>query len=113
MAKRKIGYLTPGQATECIRAKFRPELTVHWTQHAKEQMELRDLIMSDVLHVLKNGFIYDEGESATRTGLFRYRMECTTPNSGGRTVIVVVIPSSSCELKIVTVMWKDNDTRTS
>lgn len=113
MGKRKLGYLTPSQATERIRAKVCPELTIRWTHHAKEQMEDRDLIMSDVLHVLKNGFVYDEGEPATRLGYFKYRMECTTPNSGGRTVIVVVIPASSCVLKIVTVMWKDDDTRTS
>jgi hypothetical protein len=29
------------------------------------------------------------------------------PNSGGRTVRIVVIPSMSSEVKIVTVMWKD------
>lgn len=107
MGKRKHGYLSPGQATEHIRSKVCPELTIRWTKHAKEQMDERGLIMGDVLHVLKNGFVYDAGEPATGTGYFRYAMECTTPNSGGRTVIVVVIPALSCELKIVTVMWKD------
>ena len=107
MGNRKPGYFTPGQATEHIRSKVCPELSICWTKHAKKQMVDRDLLMGDVLHVLKNGFVYDEGEAATGARYFRYRMECTTPNSGGRTVIIIVIPALSCELKIVTVMWKD------
>lgn len=76
------------------------------TFHAKEQMLDRGLIMGDVLHLLKGGFVYDEPEAATR-GHFKYRVEGTTPNSDGRTVRVVVIPSGDCHIKIVTVMWRD------
>lgn len=66
------------------------------------------MVMSDVLHVLKHGFIYEEGEEASRPGLYKYKMECTTPNSDNKTVRVVVIPSPSAnEAKIVSVMWVD------
>jgi hypothetical protein len=70
-------------------------------------MAARDLLMGDVLHVLKHGFVYDEAERATQIGLFKYKIESATPNCFGRTVRVVVIPSMSSEVKIVTVMWKD------
>jgi len=72
-------------------------------------MAERDLIMGDVIHVLKHGFVLEEGQPSTQTGLFKYRMQCTTPNSGGRLVCVVVIPTQACAVKIVTVMWVDED----
>ncbi len=103
------GLLTPAKATEHIRAKIGPHLGLHWTRHAKEQLLTRGLIISDILHALKNGFVHEEGQPATRAGFFKYKMECVTPNSGGLTVVVVVIPSQANELKIVTVMWKDED----
>ena len=99
--------LGAAQATEHIRGKTGTHLHLHWTRHAKEQLLTRDLITGDVLHVLKHGFVYEEGEPATRQGLFKYNVECVTPNSGGRTIVVVVIPSQANQLKIVTVMWKD------
>ncbi len=67
--------------------------------------------MGDVLHVLKHGFVFEEGQPATQPGYFKYNMEGTTPNSGGRTVGVVLIPSSSNAIKIVTVMWRDEAIR--
>lgn len=48
----------------------------------------------------------------TRDGLFKYAIECETPNSFGRVVRVVVIPSSAgTGLKVVSVMWVDEGTR--
>jgi hypothetical protein len=63
--------------------------------------------MGDVLHVLKHGFVYDKAQPTTQEGCFKYVMETSTPNSGGRTVRVVLIPSSSNAIKVVSVMWKD------
>jgi Domain of unknown function (DUF4258) len=99
----------PGQATKSIREKARDEaLVLLWTEHAKDQMADRDLIMGDVLHVLKNGFVYADAEPSTRPGLFKYAMESKTPNSGNRVVRVIAIPSpQACEVKVVTVMWAD------
>jgi len=68
----------------------------------------RDLILGDVLHVLRPGFVYAEGQPSTRSGFFKYAMECRTPNSGSRTVRVIVIPApQGCSAKLVTVMWAD------
>jgi hypothetical protein len=67
----------------------------------------RELISGDILYVLKNGFVYNPGQQSTRIGLYKYQMESPSPNSGGRTVRVVVIPCPSCAAKVVTVMWVD------
>ena len=71
-------------------------------------MQERDLILDDVLHVLKRGFVYEDGEPSTREGCFTYGMQCKTPNSGRRTVRVVVVPSAKeKEATILSVMWAD------
>ncbi|MGI9491057.1 MAG: DUF4258 domain-containing protein [Geminicoccaceae bacterium] len=99
---------SPAKATDEIRAKAKdPSFQLVWTKHARDQMEERSLIMSDVLHLLKCGFVYEEGSPSTRPGCYKYKMEYVTPNSQGRTVCAVVIPDQSCLVKIVTVMWKD------
>lgn len=67
----------------------------------------RDLLVGDVLHVLRRGFVYEDPEPSTRPGFFKYRVEATTPSSDGRTVRVVVIPNGHRDLKLVTVMWRD------
>lgn len=99
----------PAKATKIIWAKANDAaFTICWTDHARDQIRERDLIMGDVLYVLQKGYIYKEGEPATRTGLYKYEMESKTPNSTNRTVRVIVIPSpQSCEVKIASVMWAD------
>ena len=107
-AEREEDHWSPARATEEIRAKARdPAFQLVWTKHAKERLEERNLIMSDVLYLLKNGFVHEEGEDTTRPGCYKYKMESVTPNSQGRTVCAVVIPDKSCLSKVVTVMWKD------
>ena len=100
---------TPAQATDRIRGISRDRsLTLTYKLHARERLSERNLVVSDVLYALKNGFVYNEAIPATRPGLFRYRVECRTPNSGSRSVGVVVIPNNSgCYIKVVTVMWID------
>jgi hypothetical protein len=99
--------MSPAKATSEIRGKCGPELSLYLTGHAKDQMADRGLIMGDVLHVLKHGFVYESPEPSTREGCFKYKMECVTPNSNGRTLRVVLIPSQRSDVKIVTVMWVD------
>jgi hypothetical protein len=70
-------------------------------------MAERDLISGDLRHLLKGGFVYDTPTPATRDGYFRYAVEGTTPNSGGRTIRAIIIPDGVRQLKVVTVMWKD------
>lgn len=72
-------------------------------------MKDRGLIQGDILHVLKVGFVYLPPEESTRAGYWKYKIEATTPNSGGRYVRVVVIPDGRDELTVVTVMWRDEE----
>jgi hypothetical protein len=71
-------------------------------------MAKRDLIAGDVLHLLKNGFVYDRPAPATHKGYFKYAMEGKTPNSDARFVKAIVIADPDLNaIKVVTVMWKD------
>lgn len=99
----------PGDATDTIRAIAKSDcLGLITTKHAREQMAERELITSDVLYVLKNGFVYDEAQESTRLGCFKYRIETRSPNSGSRTVRIVALPDADrCMIKVVTVMWVD------
>jgi hypothetical protein len=99
--------MTPRRATELLRSKVGPDLELRWTKHARERLRQRGLVIGDVLHILRYGYVFDEAEPASSPGHMKYRMECKTPNSGGRTVAIVVIPSASNWIKLVTVMWKD------
>lgn len=96
-------------ATDSIRAMgASSNLDLSYTGHVKERLVERDLLIGDIRYVLKHGFVFDDPESATQPGLFRYRMETRTPNSNNRIVRVVVIPDPQrCWIKVVTVMWAD------
>lgn len=96
-------------ATEKIREMARSKkLGLIYKLHAKDRLMERNLIMSDVLFVLKNGFVHSDAEPSTREGFHKYCVESRSPNSGGRELRVVVIPDlKACKLKIVTVMWVD------
>lgn len=84
------------------------KLQLSWKLHAKERMRERGIIMSDVLYLLKFGFVHEPAEPATREGYFRYQVEGTTPNSNRRSLRVVVIPDPLVhQIKIVTIMWRD------
>ena len=97
------------EATDEIRKIARSKhLSVSYKTHAKERLAERSLIMSDILYVLKNGFVYENPVPSTRQGYNKYQMESRSPNSGSRAVRVIVIPDKkSCELKIISVMWVD------
>ena len=101
---------TPAQATDRIRAMARNEaFTLSYKiMHTRKQLEERSLFISDILYILRNGFVFTDPIEATRRGFYRYAMECRTPNSGQRDVRVIVIPAlNECEGKIVTIMWAD------
>ena len=100
---------SPPEATRSINGIARNKLCdLSYTFHAKERVEERGLLVSDVLFVLRNGHVYDAAEPSTLAGHYKYRIEGQSPNSGSRTVRVVVVPdTSSCQIKVVTVMWRD------
>lgn len=99
----------PADATKFLNQLTKADrLNVIWTKHARDRMRDRDLIVSDVLFVLKGGFVYAEPEPSTQVGLYKYQIESRSPNSNGRTVRVVAIPDAQrCCIKVVTVMWMD------
>ena len=98
----------PSKATSMIRQYARGKFDISYKRHAVERMDERGLIKSDVLHVLKNGFVYAEATPAKTMGYFRYAIEGSSPNSGGRTLRIIVIPSlRRAEIKVVTIMWVD------
>lgn len=52
---------SPGDATDQIRAIAKADiLNLIWTAHAKVQMRDRGLIASDVLYVLRKGFVLED-----------------------------------------------------
>jgi hypothetical protein len=99
----------PTDATQEIRELAKgADWRLSLTEHAEVRMDQRDLIVRDVIHVLQNGFVYDEAKTSSRPGSFKYKMQSATPNSANRQVRVVAIPDPrSGEIKIVTVMWAD------
>src|SRR5689334_1046129 len=99
----------PADATDNIRSIAHGEFRLHLTDHAREQMSIRDLFTGDIRHVLKHGFVYEEAIESTRPGYFKYKMDGLTPNSDARPVrVIVVVGCQPPSLKIVTVMWKQN-----
>ena len=100
---------TPAQATERIRAiAAAEEMSLAWKEHAKDQLSDRGLIMGDLHYLLRNGFVYEPPEAATRNPFGKYQIQCTTPNSKSREVRAVVIPDwKRKSVKVVTIMWAD------
>ena len=95
-------------ATQKINETARSDrLDLSFKLHAIDQMRDRGLVMGDVLHVLKFGFVLNDPQPATQPGFFKYVVTAETPNGDGRKIGVVVIPDGQNQLKIITVMWRD------
>jgi hypothetical protein len=96
-------------ATHAIRdLGSKKNLSLSYTIHSKDRLLERDLLIGDVLYVLKNGFVHNDAEESTKPGFYKYQIETRTPNSGNRFVRLVVIPCvAPPQIKIVTVMWVD------
>lgn len=99
----------PAQATERIRAiACHEQFALSWRIHATDQLTDRNLIMGDLHFLLRNGFVYEPAEEATRDPYWKYQIQCTTPNSQNREVRAVVIPDWKRKgIKVVTIMWAD------
>ena len=100
----------PADATVYLREMGRSALlSVAYKLHAKERMAERSLIVSDLLYLLKTGFVFERGvQSEKSQGHYKYSLEGVTPNSGGRKLRAVIIPNyQACTLKIITFMWVD------
>jgi hypothetical protein len=99
----------PAEATDRFRAMVKdPNFDIGFKLHGEDRMVLREIYMPDILYAIRHGFVYGNAEPAKQPGLYRYTVLGPTPNSGGRDIKVVLIPSmhKSCA-KIVSVMWAD------
>jgi hypothetical protein len=103
---RDSGPHSPTDATAWIRSIAEGDPTLPYTEHTRERMADRDIASGNILHLLRYGFVLNPGQPTRAPGLFSYEVEGRTPNSGGRSVRVVVIPQVGV-LKIVTMMWVD------
>lgn len=99
----------PGVATTRINDIARnKQFDLARTEHARERLLQRGLVMSDLLFVLKNGYVYEEPEESTIAGFYKYKIESQSPNSGARFLRAVVVPDGiSCQIKVITIMWRD------
>jgi hypothetical protein len=99
--------LSPPKATRFINDLARQKNKLSLTGHFKDRLKERDLLMADLLYLLKHGFVHDEAEESSQSGLFKYAIEGTTPNSENRLLKAIIIPNIDGHIKIVTIMWKD------
>ena len=98
----------PGDATHYINGMAKGDFDLYKTLHMFDRSTERDLLMGDVLYVLKNGIVVDACQPSTSSSHFKYKIESYCPSSSDREVSVVCIPClKDNTIKILTVMWKD------
>lgn len=87
-----------------------PKLSLAYKVHALKREGERGIHTPDVRFVLRNGFVLIDAVPATRVNYYKYEIEGRTPNSEGRFVRLVVIPDfKNCTIKLVTIMWVDEE----
>lgn len=103
----------PTDATYALRRIGQhPAMSLAYKIHATQRLAERGITTSDVLYLLRHGFVYNDPVPAHTHGYFRYEVRGQTPNSEGREICAVVIPNASAmTLKIVTVFWVDEEDR--
>lgn len=102
--------MTPAQATRFLNKISADDLfALAIREHAFERMAERGLLVDDIMHVLRQGFVHEAGEKTTRKGVFKYKVQGTTPNSDRRQIGVIVAMDETQPLiaRIITVMWVD------
>ena len=81
-----------------------------YTRHAKDRIDERNLIISDIHYVLKHGIVRTDPVSSTVKGLYKYQVEGKSPNSACRFLRIVVVPDEkSLHIKVITAMWRDEN----
>jgi len=101
--------LSPSKATREFNKLARdPLCDLSKSPHAEDRLEERTILTSDLLCLLRKGFIYELAEASTQKNLWKYKIEGVTPNSNRRTIIAIIIPDFKTKhIKIVTCYWKD------
>jgi hypothetical protein len=62
------------------------------------------LIMSDILHALRNGEVTAPGVKSTMCGIFKYVIECRTPNHPDSSLKLAIIISKSNWVKVCEIL---------
>ena len=110
MGTKKPGCWSAKQAEKHIHeyARKSSDFELAYTVHAKQRIEERDIIISDITYILIRGYIDEEPEESTRAGYCKYKMCGKSPNSNNREICLIIIPDpDKPAIKLVTIMWKD------
>jgi hypothetical protein len=97
--------MTPRVAEQRIKAAAAQSVNIDWGIHALERMEYREIIDSDVLRVLRTGFIEGLPKKTNVAGEWKCKM--VKAIRGGREVGVVTIILVGGRLFVKTVEWED------
>lgn len=97
--------LTPTVAQRRIRAAAEDSTNVVITEHAKERMQQRGIVVRDVLTVLRTGFV-DSDPIPARAGEWKCKVTKKLA-MGARTTGVVTVIAVNSRLIVLTVEWED------
>lgn len=96
--------LTKAGAQSRIRSVAQDSANLVWSNHARSRMTERGIDDSDVLRVMRGGFV-DEDPVQTERG--EWQCKITKPIRGGRDAGVVTIILHGGRLFLKTVEWED------
>ena len=100
-AAKPPGRWSPAEATRQINeCANRGDFELDYVLKIGDAMKARSLITGDLHHLLKTGVVTGEPVESTLEGYFKYRIEGPTPNSDGKPIAAVVIPSGCHKIKI-------------
>ena len=108
MADPKQPWKTSDATSIINRIAKNPLCEFSYTKHVRDRMSERNLIISDILYVLRTGYVYEEPEESSIDGFYKYQIEGQSPNSGARYLRVIAVPDpNECQIKVITIMWRD------
>ena len=90
-------------ATRTIRQRAANSASVALTLHAEEQMMARDIIMPELLRILREGAVY---LAPVKIG-DGWKAEIELRMPGGADAAAVTVVPDGDGLRVVTVMWRD------
>jgi hypothetical protein len=95
---------TAAKARQRINALAERSSNLIWTNHVRDQMLSRGITTTDVLRVLRTGYV-DEDPTETERG--EWKCKITKSIRGGRDVGVVTVIWQAARLILITAEWED------
>jgi len=96
--------MSPEEATARIREVAQGEYRLVLTGSVSRALVKGPLIMGDIRCVLSNGEVTAPAEKSSMDGIFKYLMECRTPNHPNSALKLVVIISKSNLIKVCAIL---------